>query len=1301
MDKSRNVFDLPGLAHSTVYEFCSIVYIDSFGEARGVGIFICIGRNYTGMERMNVSIHKLLVIALTVLIFIIPFFWLKPGEMDLGGDNSRLYFYDPIAYLVSQSLYSISHSGFGGENLSYFGIPFFLLLAGVKWLVTSPTILIGIFHGLNLSGGFISCYFVVKELLKNEESSSHERLTIEASAVLAGLYYTFSPNPIGGWGYPLLPMNLVFLNPLLFYLLLRFFLTGSMRYIFISLLITFLFSPNFSFIGAPTFFSFFPLAVLFLMIYTKVCKKLPIPWAKIVLSLILFVLIQAFHLFPQVVSIMTPGSVANETVFGNFGKFEWGLKYFLGTASIIKVSNSIFGLPQFGSHEIYYPLYAIFPLLMVIGLWKNNRRLWLLGAIFFLLALFLVTANITNIGFKLYVLAFRLPGFSMFRVFYGQWQWTYLFFYTMFLGLSLAAVLPKIKKGHMYALVGSMVLLLVVTAWPLITGALTDTKHWQSNDIRSHVEMDPEYEQVLGFIRTLPVDGKIITFPLSGPGYQVLKGINDAAYEGPSTITYLAARNEFNGFGEFGVYSPSLLAAARKRDYKAFKEILAILNIKYIFYNEDPYIYTDNYPAMPYEQVRDFFPDTQEGYKEFIQGLGVRELKSFGWKYHIYELDNATYVPHIYISPKRSFWNDVIVANIHGPFSFYEWDNRVALYDDKTSFNKFESTYNDIFVKAKNTSILFDFFKKKKEDKFVSPTISQKLNSFIYPLVIIKEARDLARFTTVNDAYIDRSIYFAEKRVNELVRLEHIPLLKNVVSITKLSDVWKEPNLLEWRRFAEYNSWEITLVRYKRAIEKLIDALEKSNHSSYSVTTEKVELKNYLMKHKDELRSAVRKETLWATNERIYVSELIEQMYEDLLDRLSLRIPDISTVSYNLDYPIKNGLYEFYLHKDDVRGLDQSLVVNGAAIESKKSDHAGWIRYDDVIISNDDVPSINLFIKNNFNLVEAGPWKAAEQIVLKDPVTLSITHDFLGDTSGLVHDISQWEGETIYVIAFDYITYGQNFSVSIFEQGGTKSKKLNNVLYEETLRSRDWKSYSTAVLSSKNAQSAYLHIVKNLDDYELPDISSVKKISIRNLSVRKFYNPKIVLKKTDQATWNQIPNVTFRQINPTKYEVRVQNASGPYTLVLSQYFNQKWKIFFPNQENQAKSIKGAIVRLVGNIFGKVFEQISLRVNSNSTDGIISYANEGVQEGPHDSIVLDKDTFASWGQDPIGEATHLPVNGYANSWYIEPKDVQFRTDYTLIVEMTSQKLFYVGVLLSIGGLLLVIFLLAKSFIVIRR
>lgn len=1235
------------------------------------------------MERIKKLRYLFLPLIIAVLIFFIPFFWLKPGEMDLGGDNSRLYFYDPIAYLVSQSLYSVSHSGLGGENLSYYGIPFFLLLALVKSLLQSPTLLISVFHGLNMSLGFVSCYLIVKELLKKEEEPRKERLTIEVASILAGLFYTLSPIPIGGWAYPLLPMNQVFLNPLLFFLLLRFFLTGAMRYIYLILLVAFFFSPNFSFIGAPTFFAFFPLAVLFLSLYAKgICGK-PIPIVKSTVGLCLFILLQSFHLFPQIASILTPGSVANETVFGDFGKFEWGLKYFLGTASIIKVSNSLLTAPQFGKPEFYSSLYILFPLLFVLGFLWNKSRTYLLTALFFFITLFLVTANITGIGFKLYVLAFRLPGFSMFRVFYGQWAWTYLFYYSVLIGLAIATVLPRLKTIQKHLLVGFIAILFLTTSWPLISGKLTDTTHWQSKGIKSHVKMDPLYEEVLSYIRSLPVDGKIISFPLSGPGYQVLRGENDAAYEGPSTITYLAGRNEFNGFGEFGAFGPSLLVAAAEKNYEVMRDIFAVLNIKYIFYNEDPFIYTDNYPGLPYEHVRDFFPDTQEGYKAFIKELGVKEVKSFGWRYHLYELDNTNYVPHIYVPNHIAYWNDVIAGNPHIPLSLYTKDKRIALYDDSNIYRKHTSKFDDVLLKAGNTSIIYDFFKKKKLDKFVSPTVARKHASLIYPLVVLREQRDLSSLPTINDMYIDRSIYFAEKRINELYEFKEIPLLKNIGSITDLGSTWTEPKLWELARFKEYNSWEITLARYQKAVEKLVVQLETPNQSNYSTTINKVELKTYLVEHNNKLRTALRQESSMSVEDKKYLLSLIDRMFADIYSTLNLRLPDVGTTPYTLGGPVDDGTYEVYINTEDVKNLDIAVSVDGKILHQKPSSEEAWMRFEDIVVTNTPSLPVMLSIRNVPNLLAQTPWNTAEQTTVgigKDSATLAIPYNYLTNTSGFLWDIPGWKGDSVYVISFDYHTGGQYFSMGIIEKGGTVASPYSNELYSETIKSSEWKKFNGAVLSSKDAASAVLQIVRAQDDYDR-DQFGTKRIMIKNVSVQKVYDPKIIFKKVAPSKGRSLPEITFTQINPTRYRVDVRDAKDPYVLVLSQSFHPKWKLFRPQGENEAKTVRGMLSRFIGTLFERLVTTI------------ISGADLS-------NSFLDANTFKTWGQDPIAEATHFPVNGYANSWYIEPKDVQNQTDYTLILEMTSQKLFYGSLFLSTGVFFFVLLMFAISLAGIR-
>ncbi|MEK7543861.1 MAG: hypothetical protein AAB557_03270 [Patescibacteria group bacterium] len=1254
---------------------------------------------------MKISRYSLLVFVITILIFFIPFFWLKPGEMDLGGDNSRLYFYDPIAYLLSQSTYSVSHSAFGGENLSYYAIPFFLLLAFIKSIVHSPTIVISIFHGLNLSLGFFACYLVVKELLKGEEEAVRPNQSIiETSGILAGLYYTFSPNPIHWWGYPLLPMNVVFLNPLLFFLLLRFFLTGGMRYLLVSLLVTFIFSSNFSFIGSPTFFSFFPLAVLFLGIYTKYIKRKSIPIAKIAVGLVLFVLLQAFHLIPQIVSILTPGSFLGDFIFGAQGKLEWGLKYFVATAPSIKVSYALLGLLQYTEPKFYWWIFILFPLLFVLGLLWNKSKLYLLSTIFFLITLFFVSANITHIGLKLYELAFRLPGFAMFRVFYGQWQWAYLFFYTVLVGLALSSVFTKIRAAERYVLTGFIVILLVSTSWQFISGQLTDTKLWQSKDIRSHIKMDPVYEDVLAFIRSLPVDGKILSLPLNDHGYQVLKGENDAAYIGPSTITYLAARNEFTSIAELGVFGESILAAAKEKNYTKLKNILIMLNIKYIFYNADPYIYGDNFPALPYTRARDFFPDTQEGYKEFIKGLGVKEIKTIANTFHIYEFDDTSYIPHIYTPKSIAYSGDVIAVNASTPVSFYT-DKRVAFFDDSTIFNARQELFDTVLLKARNTSTIFDFFKKKKSDRFVSPTVSRKLSSFIYPLVVLREKRDLNRYGDINDAYIDRSIYFAEKRINELYELKDTPLRRNIASISQFAQQWREPTLWEFFKFSEYNSWEVTLARYQQAIKKIIIEIDSTNQSAYSRTTSKVELKTYLKEHKEKLRTAIRQDSSLNTEDRRYLSGLIDGMFIDIHNSLSLDLPDVGNIPYIVENPLPNGKYEVYVNKNDMDDLPIDLSVGGMKLSPMEAQYEEWLKYSDMQVENKQSLPLVLSIRSVPNLVAQTHWTVAEQISLgkeqgaieTDPVTLAVMYNFLSDTSGLLRDIPNWEGDTIYAISFDYLTNDQNFLMVLHEKGDTETNRFVNDAYEETIRSKEWRKFKVAVLSAKDASSASLQITRDLDDVVSQDEETIKKIEIKNLTVQKIYNPNIVLKSIPQSTISAIPRITFTQINPTKYTVEVRDAKGPYALVLSQSFNQKWKLFYPSLEHEAKTIKGMLARVVGGILGSVTKSIIPETTEGSNAIVASYANGAIQEGKHRIDFWNRDTFDTWGFDPIAEKSHLPVNGYANSWVIKPEDVNNRSDYTLIIEMTSQKLFYGSLLLSGFGLLIILFLCLKLFL----
>src|SRR3990167_8322943 len=116
---------------------------------------------------------------------------------------------------------------------------------------------------------------------------------LEIAGILAGLFYTFSPSVGKTIQTALIVHNQVFLNPMVFYLLLRFLISQKNKYLWFALLTTLIFSPNFTLV-VPSVYAFFPLALIFLGLYVTFCLGKPFPLKKISGGIILFLGIHAF-----------------------------------------------------------------------------------------------------------------------------------------------------------------------------------------------------------------------------------------------------------------------------------------------------------------------------------------------------------------------------------------------------------------------------------------------------------------------------------------------------------------------------------------------------------------------------------------------------------------------------------------------------------------------------------------------------------------------------------------------------------------------------------------------------------------------------------------------------------------------------------------------------------------------------------------------------------------------------------------------------------------------------------------------
>ncbi len=598
------------------------------------------------------KIKPAFVVAIILAIF--PLFWLKPGEMDLGGDASRLYFYDPINYLKNFSLYSITPYGIGEVRPDFYNLPLLLIFIAVKQLTHSSTFLISILNSIKFVVGFFAVYAIVKEFIYGHTVRPYITRIIETAAILAGLFYVLSPGMITNLHRALLSHNQIFLNPLMFYLMLRFFLTSRISYLFGALMVSFIFSHNFSYAAAPPFFSFYPLSLLFLIIYVGIIRRKALPWKKMLIGVFIFFGLQAFHLVPELINILDSQSHANTRVF-DVNDIAAQVTHFWGSVGIsnIKVISGIIGQAPF--YESGWVSFVI-PLIIIFGFLQNRKKekAYILTGIFFLIALFLATAKVSYLGVEFYSKLFYIPGFSMFRNFWNQWAFIYSFFYALLFGQALFFIFSRLSKSRALLLFTFLTLAVVINGWQIINGQIINQILLQTKDIKTAQVWDPKYEETLSFIRSIPTDSKILTLPFSDCCYQVIHGTNNGAYVGMSTIPYLAGKKDFSGHGFSVPYSQAFFDLAKSKDYKSFKKMLGFLNIQYIFHNSDPKIYDTTFPGYPYspDYSRKYFPQDQNGYKEFIENLVSDKIFEKGY-YTLYSVNKESFLPHFYI-PKHA-----------------------------------------------------------------------------------------------------------------------------------------------------------------------------------------------------------------------------------------------------------------------------------------------------------------------------------------------------------------------------------------------------------------------------------------------------------------------------------------------------------------------------------------------------------------------------------------------------------------------------------------------------------------------
>ncbi len=1125
-----------------------------------------------------------------LFLFNIPFFWLQPGWMDLGGDSSRLYFYDPINFLKSFPLYVIAPTGTSVLMIGQYLIPFVLLLHICKFLFQSPYLVITIFNSLQLIGAFFAMYLIIREFLKNTNESNG--IYVSIISTVGGLFYALSPFLApNGWDKAMFIHHQFFLNPLMFYFLLRFIHTSNFIYLLITVLTSFIFAANFS--PGPPVFAFYPLAICYLLLYATVIRKTPIAWKKIFFAFFLFIVVQLFHLIPQLTVFLTDeNSAYRHAAFSKEGKIDRGQGYFASIAQTYRFVNNLLAIPQGESSvpKLLEPFWFSIPFIFIVGLllykkvekYNQRRNNFLLIVTFFLLILFLVTARVTDIGFSFYKSLFYIPGFSMFRNYLGQFSFVFIFFYTFVFAYSLFYLLLFLRKKIFAVVVVSIFIVLIVSSSiSFIRGDMINLVQNKGfpQEITVPIIMDPQYEQALEYIRKLPTDGKFLSLPLTEGGIQIFAGMEGGAYQGPSTISYLTGKVDFAGRSGLYPFGERFLTRAKLKDYEGIQTTLSLLNVKYIFYNSDPYVFTNNfYRIPPYQEMHKYLPTTHEAYKIFIEQLDVKKKIDFGDKYHLYELDNTWYLPHVYTARKNIVVNTQLTEVLHTSLPLE--DGRIAIIDNESVLNKsikIDETY--VYLKK----ITNGDTAQEKSALVLSESAPTEQLPLLYPFLSLPQQVQYTETSRIYDRYYDKKIYDTEKIVRDIEKNE-----SNIDSL---------------------------LNQYESLWKKIIDEQTKKNSFAQIIFFHSSSIRTILAQQENRLR-------LSPHSKKEVVDAVFQQLYTLL--------PNQNQVSVKMRYEIdllQEGLYETFIAADEIRNSELSVI--NSSVYGK-----------DNVLSRKDkkwavFPSIP-FEKGKKSFLFSIPWYiTSEDVKFFNELDQNSLKNIFVVKGAMLRDyvipivtiFGQWRPNGVYFLSFDY-----------------------------TLQNGESKRYQALLKSGSDGTSAIFYIAEGSGLHFPIGQSEPPKLTIKNLSVIELPYPDVVLRKIFSQENENAPKLTFTKINPTKYIISVKNAHSPYTLVSLDAFHKDWKLFLSDDKKQKQ--------------GEVT--------------VASYFNNDIKENRHENTFFNKNTFETWGKKPIASDKHFQVNGYANAWYITPEDVNSRQEYTLVLEMITQRSFYISLFVSLCG-----------------
>jgi hypothetical protein len=588
-------------------------------------------------------------IIVSIFLLLLPYIIFQ-NKLFIGGDDTRLFYIFPDQWINSIGFYSWFHfSTFGINNPNQFIIPFLSLIFVLNFIIKSKVVIDYLFFSLPLILGFIFFQKFLREFITEDK--------YKLEIFIAALFYIFSPilmvNQLSVFLYAAWLIGGV---PLLLLLLVKFINTGS-KSVLILASVVFIFLALI-FASVPWLLGFFLPAFIPLLFLSNYFSLKDIK--KIVFRTVFFFLsvgmIQAYWIIPFVLNFLlvhkgsfssvilsqTTGDTFSPTVLATaIGNILYPLLN-LFHRDIAFVYNWQVKDNFLSFYDSFWYLNLSFVFIIGTGLFLYKKFLpskykifYLYSLLAFVLSLFLFTVNV-DILKELFLLAGKIPGFVMFRNFYDKFAFGFVFFYAVFIAISLIIFNIRFAKFKIYT---SIVLILIVCFFVIPIKQVVDKSLWKTKNTYTIANFPKEYTYfITSFNITLKGSEGILSLPYNIAAYTFVPDDNPKyIFIGTSPVVIFTGNNDFSGDLSFKptdseLFKKLLLA----KNYSAIQKFLAKYAINYVFV-------TNNIPTEVKKSYL-FEPKVLEAQNnEFLRAItGKRLITSSKGNYELFQTNIQT-----------------------------------------------------------------------------------------------------------------------------------------------------------------------------------------------------------------------------------------------------------------------------------------------------------------------------------------------------------------------------------------------------------------------------------------------------------------------------------------------------------------------------------------------------------------------------------------------------------------------------------------------------------------------------------